>query len=727
MLTKNRGMGQLVVLVALVSFLGSPASVGWSQGTPVVNPYPSHDVKMSLSSGKVYHKGEKAEMVWSEDIKVPEAQWLRLKFSQIILGNKADENRSSWIRITSLEDGAYQLLNSVSAAQWRNKSAYFNGNELRIELFALPNGRMNLVTLSAVTVGELVDTDVTATICDGIDDRVLSDDIRVGRAIPGGCTLWLFDDRNNCLLTAGHCAASTDVASFNVPLSNSNGQPQFPPPEDQYAVDFSSRQIVNSGVGNDWCYFGCFPNSNTGLTAFEAQGDSFELGVPPAEIQAGDMIRITGHGSTSPPVDPTWNGAQKTHAGPFTLTSNMELRYRADTTGGNSGSPVIFEETGQAIGIHTHGGCNNGGGSNAGTGLLNPGLVAALANPLGICRSAIEFSFPNGLPDSILPQGGTTVVVEIDDTQIAADNSTIALNVEIGGSFQSFPMTDLGNDVFEATFPETECGTSVSYYFSIDSVDGDEFTSPGNAPTISYNAFSASEFELPFSDDFETDQNWSVTGNAVTGLWERGVPAGGGERGDPPTDADGSGACYLTENAAGNTDVDGGTTTLTSPVIALNLGADQEASLSYYRWFDNGNGDDGFLIEISNNGGSTWTVLENISPNDSANTNGGWIQRIVMVSDVITPTDEMRVRFTAGDTGGADVVEAAVDGVAFSVIDCNPFLLGDVNLDGIVNLLDVAPFVDLLNSGDYQAEADINQDGQVNLLDVAPFVDLLNG
>ena len=54
-------------------------------------------------------------------------------------------------------------------------------------------------------------------------------------------------------------------------------------------------------------------------------------------------------------------------------------------------------------------------------------------------------------------------------------------------------------------------------------------------------------------------------------------------------------------------------------------------------------------------------------------------------------------------------------------------LSGDVNLDGVVNLLDVAPFVDRISTGTFQAEADINQDGVVNLLDVTPFVDLLSG
>ena len=54
-------------------------------------------------------------------------------------------------------------------------------------------------------------------------------------------------------------------------------------------------------------------------------------------------------------------------------------------------------------------------------------------------------------------------------------------------------------------------------------------------------------------------------------------------------------------------------------------------------------------------------------------------------------------------------------------------LLGDVNGDGEVNLLDVGPFVDAISSGTYIAEADINQDGSVNLLDVGPFIDILSG
>lgn len=54
-------------------------------------------------------------------------------------------------------------------------------------------------------------------------------------------------------------------------------------------------------------------------------------------------------------------------------------------------------------------------------------------------------------------------------------------------------------------------------------------------------------------------------------------------------------------------------------------------------------------------------------------------------------------------------------------------LLGDVNLDRMISLLDVSPFVNFLTSGLYRCEADINRDGMITLLDVAGFVNILSG
>lgn len=54
-------------------------------------------------------------------------------------------------------------------------------------------------------------------------------------------------------------------------------------------------------------------------------------------------------------------------------------------------------------------------------------------------------------------------------------------------------------------------------------------------------------------------------------------------------------------------------------------------------------------------------------------------------------------------------------------------ILGDVNRDGIVNFLDIAPFIAVLSSGQFQDEADIDRNGVLNFLDIAPFLAILSG
>ena len=51
--------------------------------------------------------------------------------------------------------------------------------------------------------------------------------------------------------------------------------------------------------------------------------------------------------------------------------------------------------------------------------------------------------------------------------------------------------------------------------------------------------------------------------------------------------------------------------------------------------------------------------------------------------------------------------------------------LGDVNDDGHVNFLDIAPFISLLSTGSFDPDADINQDTTVNFLDISGFINLL--
>lgn len=61
------------------------------------------------------------------------------------------------------------------------------------------------------------------------------------------------------------------------------------------------------------------------------------------------------------------------------------------------------------------------------------------------------------------------------------------------------------------------------------------------------------------------------------------------------------------------------------------------------------------------------------------------------------------------------------------VFGCSPGSLGDVNGDGVVNFLDISPFVAALSAGEFRCEADMNFDGVVNFLDIAPFIAILSG
>ena len=107
--------------------------------------------------------------------------------------------------------------------------------------------------------------------------------------------------------------------------------------EDQYAVDVSTYRGVDGGVGNDWGCGRLLPNSSTGLLPGVAQGGWYTIGPVPAS-PSGNVIRITGYGTAA--VD---SRSQKTHTGALDAVNTSSLRYVPDTTGGNSGSPVLHE------------------------------------------------------------------------------------------------------------------------------------------------------------------------------------------------------------------------------------------------------------------------------------------------------------------------------------------------------------------------------------------------
>jgi hypothetical protein len=180
-------------------------------------------------------------------------------------------------------------------------------------------------------------------------------------------------------------------------------------------------------------------------------------------------------------------------------------------------------------------------------------------------------------------------------------------------------------------------------------------------------------------DNAESGVDWSVVNtNLIDGPWTQNpeVPIGGGVRNDPPTDYDGSGKCFLTDNVAGNSDVDGGPTRLTSR--AFDLSAVADPYLSFARWLVS-DSTDVMTVDVSNNNGANWTPVTTFA------TASGWQIYTFRVSDFVAPTAQTRLRFSVQDVDPGSITEGAIDFLRVVQVDCSNLPIGTTYCVGAVN------------------------------------------
>jgi hypothetical protein len=183
----------------------------------------------------------------------------------------------------------------------------------------------------------------------------------------------------------------------------------------------------------------------------------------------------------------------------------------------------------------------------------------------------------------------------------------------------------------------------------------------------------------PWLDQAESDLGWTfgaADDNATSGLWERSDPIGTtygtpAQQVQPENDytADPGHICFVTGNgtvggAAGEADVDGGKTTLLSPVF--NMAGATSVTLNYWRWYTNNLGNnpsaDYWTVDVTSDG-TNWVHLEHTT--DSANT---WTQKTFDVGAFVPLTGTIRFRFIAEDIAPGTLVEAAVDDITVTMI-----------------------------------------------------------
>jgi len=362
-------------------------------------------------------------------------------------------------------------------------------------------------------------------------------------------------------------------------------------------------------------------------------------------------------------------------------------------------------------------------------------LAAVLALG-GALVDGVRYAFPGGLPAEV--NAGEPVDLGFSLTTLfgmtpSFTSAEVLWRVGDAGSFAAVSGTQGVGEVFTATIPAQACDAGVEYFFEVTTTDGEVFRSPAIDGEV--YSFVAKERDTLVEDSFEAPSGWSVgdaSDTASTGIWDRGVPqATDSQPGADVTPGAGE-ECWVTGFSAGASaganDVDGGATTLFSPVYDLS-GYDS-ATVSYWRWYSNNAGaspsSDVFGVFVSDDGGASWSLLEEVGPG-GPQASGGWFEASYAVEDFASLTDAVRFKFVAEDAGSGSLVEAAIDDL--SIVGNGSCCLGDTDGDAVVGLGDLLTVLGAFggSTGAGASGGDIDGDGVVGLDDLLAVLGAFGG
>jgi len=313
-----------------------------------------------------------------------------------------------------------------------------------------------------------------------------------------------------------------------------------------------------------------------------------------------------------------------------------------------------------------------------------------------ICSSGVSFTH-TAHPYTVNeddPYDIVTQIVSFGEGGVVGGSPTLHYRVD-GGDFNALTLSATGEpDEYAVSIPAQPFGSIVEYYLTAENEDGDAGVSPLGAP-VSCHIFGVN---AGFSDALEADGGWLIGmdgDDAVSGVWTRADPVGTLYESNvvqPEDDhtVDPGVACFVTGNGevgepAGANDVDGGRITLLTPVFDLTGGSDIQ--IGFWRWYTNNRGynpsEDYWRVEISNDAGESWSIVENTTLSSNA-----WVEVAFDLADFFAVPDRVQLRFTAEDANYGSLVEAAVDDFTITGNFGAPTGVGDVIVPPVAAVLD---------------------------------------
>lgn len=288
---------------------------------------------------------------------------------------------------------------------------------------------------------------------------------------------------------------------------------------------------------------------------------------------------------------------------------------------------------------------------------------------------------------TVSPYTVTSLIQSVNAGTLDASSIKIYYSTDLGQNWPFVAMTATGNpNEYQGAIPAQPCGSLVWYYIYAQTNTGIFGTEPARAPEKNVHKFMTGPNLTDLNDTFESNLGWTVGGGGDTafdGIWERVNPVGKtnpntNEVVQPEDDhTPGAGTlCYVTNGVGGfytNNDVDGGYTTIQSPVFDWSSDSGV-GKIDFWAFFANETViDDSVNVSVSNNGGTSYTRLSSISGRDA----NAWNHYTAYFSDSDVPfTNQMRFRVRIGDFNSS-LTEGAVDDIVIRHTDCATVDVGD--------------------------------------------------